>query len=95
MRISYPINSTPRKREMPTGSLMLLVGLNIKFGKGYTKTKPVYYEAEPVVVEQPKPAPVVEQPKPKQEVGSGTANETGYLLCFELSEDTRRSKSQK
>ena len=45
-----------------------LVGLNIKFGKGYTKTKPVYYEAEPVVVEQPKPAPVVEQPKPKQEV---------------------------
>jgi len=28
----------------------------------------VYYEAEPVVVEQPKPAPVVEQPKPKQEV---------------------------
>ena len=45
-----------------------LVGLNIKFGKDYTKTKPVYYEAEPVVVEQPKPAPVVEQPKPKQEV---------------------------
>lgn len=45
-----------------------LVGLNIKFGKGYTKTKPVYYEAEPVVVEQPEPAPVVEQPKPKQEV---------------------------
>ena len=45
-----------------------MVGLNIKFGKDYTKTKPVYYEAEPVVVEQPKPAPVVEQPKPKQEV---------------------------
>ena len=45
-----------------------LIGLNIKFGKGYTETKPVYYEAEPVVVEQPKPAPVVEQPKPKQEV---------------------------
>ena len=44
-----------------------LVGLNIKFGKGYTKTKPVYYEAEPVVVEQPKPAPVVEQPKPVKE----------------------------
>ena len=39
-----------------------LIGLNIKFGKGYTETKPVYYEAEPVVVEQPKPAPVVEQP---------------------------------
>lgn len=44
-----------------------LVGLNIKFGKGYTKTKPIYYEAEPVAVEQPKPAPVVEQPKPKKE----------------------------
>lgn len=45
-----------------------LIGLNIKFGKGYTETKPVYYEAEPVVVEQPKPAPVVEQPQPKKEV---------------------------
>lgn len=45
-----------------------LVGLNIKFGKGYTKTKPVYYEPEPVVAEQPKPLPVVEQPQPKQEV---------------------------
>ena len=37
-------------------------------GKSYTKTAPVYYEAEPVVVEQPKPAPVVEQPQPKKEV---------------------------
>ena len=45
-----------------------LVGLNIKFGKGYTETKPVYYEPEPVVAEQPKPAPVVEQPQPKKEV---------------------------
>ena len=45
-----------------------LVGLNIKFGKGYTETKPVYYETEPVAVEQPKPAPVVEQPQPKKEV---------------------------
>ena len=45
-----------------------LLGLNIKFGKGYTETKPVYYEAEPVVVEQPKPVPVVEQPQPKKEV---------------------------
>ena len=45
-----------------------LVGLNIKFGKGYKETKPVYYEPEPVVMEQPRPAPVVEQPKPKQEV---------------------------
>ena len=45
-----------------------LIGLNIKFGKGYKETPPVYYEAEPVVVEQPKPAPVVEQPQPKKEV---------------------------
>ena len=67
-----------------------LIGLNIKFGKGYTETKPVYYEAEPVVVEQPKPAPVVEQPQPKKEVVVQPM--TGYLLCFELSEDTRRSK---
>lgn len=44
-----------------------LVGLTIKFGKGYKATPPVYYEAEPVV-EQPKPAPVVEQPQPKEEV---------------------------
>ena len=40
--------------------------MNIKFGKGYTETKPVYYETEPVAVEQPKPAPVVEQPQPKK-----------------------------
>ena len=46
----------------------VLLGLNIKFGKGYAETKPVYYEAEPAVVEQPKPAPVVEQPQPKKEV---------------------------
>ena len=45
-----------------------LVGLNIKFGKGYKETKPVYYEPEPVVMEQPRPAPVVEQPQPKKEV---------------------------
>lgn len=44
-----------------------LVGLTIKFGKGYKETPPVYYEAEPVV-EQPKPAPIVEQPQPKKEV---------------------------
>lgn len=43
-----------------------LVGLNIKLGKSYKETKPVYYEPEPVV-EQPKPAPVVEQPQPKKE----------------------------
>ncbi|WP_155520377.1 OmpA family protein, partial [Bacteroides faecis] len=45
-----------------------LVGVSIKLGKSYTKTAPVYYEPEPVVVEQPKPAPVVEQPQPKKEV---------------------------
>lgn len=44
----------------------VLVGLNIKFGKCYTKTAPVYYEPE-AVVEQPKPEPVVEQPQLKPE----------------------------
>ena len=44
----------------------VLVGLNIKFGKSYTRTAPVYYEPEPVV-EQPKPQPVVEKPQPKPE----------------------------
>ena len=48
--------------------LNALVGVSIKLGKSYTKTAPVYYEPEPVVVEQPKPAPVVEQPQPKKEV---------------------------
>lgn len=48
--------------------LNALVGLSIKLGKSYTKTAPVYYEAEPAVVEHPKPAPVVEQPQPKKEV---------------------------
>ena len=48
--------------------LNALVGVSIRLGKSYTKTAPVYYEPEPVVVEQPKPAPVVEQPQPKKEV---------------------------
>ena len=46
----------------------VLVGLNIKLGKSYKKTAPVYYEPEPVVVEQPKSAPIVEQPQPKKEI---------------------------
>ena len=46
----------------------LSINISIKLGKSYTKTAPVYYEPEPVVVEQPKPAPVVEQPQPKKEV---------------------------
>ena len=46
----------------------VLVGLNIKFGKSYTKTAPIYYEPEPVVEKpQPKPEPVVEKPQPKPE----------------------------
>lgn len=45
-----------------------LVGLTIKFGKGYKQTQPVYYEPEPAVVEQPQPVTVVEQPQPKKEV---------------------------
>lgn len=48
--------------------LNALVGVSVKLGKGYKKTPAVYYESEPVVVEQPKPAPVVEQPQPKKEV---------------------------
>lgn len=48
--------------------LNALVGVSIKLGKGYKKTPAVYYEPEPVVVEQPKPAPVVEKPQPKKEV---------------------------
>ncbi|MBS5413798.1 MAG: OmpA family protein, partial [Bacteroides thetaiotaomicron] len=48
--------------------LNALVGVSIKLGKSYTKTAPVYYEPEPVVTEQPKPAPVVEKPQPKKEV---------------------------
>lgn len=48
--------------------LNALVGLSIKLGKSYTKIAPIYYEPEPIVVEQPKPAPVVEQPQPKKEV---------------------------
>ena len=42
----------------------VLVGLNIKLGKSYKKTAPVYYETEPIV-EQPKPQPVVKQPEPE------------------------------
>ena len=42
----------------------VLVGLNIKLGKSYKKTAPVYYDPEPIV-EQPKPQPVVKQPEPE------------------------------
>lgn len=48
--------------------LNALVGVSIKLGKSYTKTAPIYYEPDPVVVEQSKPTPVVEQPQPKKEV---------------------------
>ena len=44
----------------------VLVGLNIKLGKSYKKTAPVYYEPEPVVEQPPKPEPVVaKEPEPK------------------------------
>lgn len=44
-----------------------LVGLNIKFGKGYTKTEPVYYEPAPAPT--PKPEPKAEpKPEPKSAV---------------------------
>ena len=43
-----------------------LIGLNIKLGKGYKKTAPVYYEVEPAAPVQP--APVVERPQPVEKV---------------------------
>ncbi|MFT0320138.1 OmpA family protein [Bacteroides thetaiotaomicron] len=47
----------------------VLVGLNIKFGKSYTKTAPIYYEPEPVVEKpQPKPEPVVVVEPMKQNI---------------------------
>lgn len=57
-----------KKADNCDWQLNALVGVSIKLGKSYTKTAPVYYEPEPAVVEQPKPAPVVEQPQPKKEV---------------------------
>lgn len=45
----------------------LLAGFTFKFGKGYTKTEPVYYEPEPqpapVVEKKPEPKPVVVEEK--------------------------------
>ena len=45
----------------------LMAGFTIKFGKGYTKTEPVYYEPEPqpapVVEKKPEPKPVVVEEK--------------------------------
>ena len=71
-----------------------LLGLNIKFGKGYKETPPVYYEAEPVVVEQPKPAPVVEQPQPKKE--AVVVQPMKQDICFALNsakiQDDQKSK---
>ena len=43
------------------------VGLSIKLGKSYTRTAPVYYEPEPVAVEQPKTTPVIEKEQPEKE----------------------------
>ena len=64
----YPLIFNSKKAGNCDWQLNALVGLSIKLGKSYTKTAPIYYEPEPVVVEQPKPAPVVEQPQPKKEV---------------------------
>lgn len=47
-----------KKAENPDWQFNLLGGITIKFGKGYKKTAPVYYEPEPVVAE-----PVKEKPK--------------------------------
>ena len=59
----------------------VLVGLNIKLGKSYKKTAPVYYEPEPIV-EQPKPQPETAR---TGTCGSGSGTyETEYILCSEL-----------
>lgn len=42
-----------------------LIGVSIKLGKSHKVIPPVYYEPEPVVVEEPKPEPVkIQEPKP-------------------------------
>ena len=48
------------------GYLFVGVGLSIKLGKSYTRTAPVYYEPEPVAVEQPKTTPVIEKEQPEK-----------------------------
>ena len=55
-----------KKADNCDWQLNALVGVSIKFGKGYTKTAPVYYEAEPVaepVRKQPKAQPVITEAK--------------------------------
>ena len=59
-----------------------LVGLNIKFGKGYKETKPVYYEPEPVVVETAEACSCGRTATVKEGSDSSTANETRYLFAL-------------
>lgn len=54
-----------KKAGNPDWQFNLMAGFTIKFGKGYTKTEPVYYEPEP----RREPQPVVEKkPEPKPAV---------------------------
>lgn len=57
-----------KKADNSDWQFNVLVGLNIKLGKSYTKTPPVYYEPEPIVAAQPQPEPVATRPEPKPTV---------------------------
>lgn len=69
-----------------------LVGLTIKFGKGYKKTEPVYYEPvpapAPIVKEEPKPVVVKEEPK-VEEVKPLTEN-----IFFNINSSAIRSSEE-
>lgn len=56
-----------KKAGNPDWQFNLVAGLTIKFGKGYKKTAPVYYEPEPEpeVAPEPEAAPVVTEPEPE------------------------------
>lgn len=63
-----PDKFNSKKAGNPDWHFNALAGLTVKFGKGYRRTEPVYYEPEPkpepVVKPEPKPEPIV-KPEPK------------------------------
>ena len=68
-----------------------LAGLTIKFGKGYTKTEPVYYEATPVPIAKPEPKPEVKPVAIVSKVEAMTQN-----IFFDLDKsDLREDQKQK